>query len=292
MKIAPIIAVTATILSASCSREHINLPPSCKKQKVYFTGSINLSKSTEIRRGSQSWIFIYNHGEDPCKEPPLHDTPVKAISYENGVMHTTGSEFIYITPGCYDFYSLSLNNSSGNLPLFTSGISDSLENEQDYLWSKCCNITISSDKVINFLYRHTSANITITAKNIEHSKGDTTSISITLPNTNSRMTLSDGNITNHSGHRHSEKITLVRPLGQKNDISFLILPIEDIPGIPVTINGAEELTGFIPSPTGGFLGGYRYTYSLIKAPDTLLVQGCNIEEWHKEQTINIITSEK
>jgi hypothetical protein len=292
MRILPIVIITATILSVSCCREHITNIKTGKKQKVYFTGSIDLSKSTEIPDGSQSWIFIYNHGEDPCKEPPMHNTPVKAKSYSNGRIETSENEFIFVTPGCYDFYSLSLQNTSERLPQFTYGISDSLENDKDYLWSSSCNISISSDKVVNFLYRHTLANITIILEVLERHKTDSASISITLPNTNSRLILSEGEIRNHSIQRKSGNIILTKTLQFNSELFFLILPLADVPGISLTLNMEEKYTGFIPAPADGFRGGYRYTYSLFLTPDTLLIQGCTIEEWQKRQTINIITSEK
>ncbi len=291
MKLLPII-VTATLLSVSCVREDITNICNGKKQKVYFTGSVNLSKSAEIPDGSQSWIFIYNHGEDPCKEPPIHNTPVKAMSYSNGQIKAAENEFILVTPGCYDFYSVSLKDNPEKLPQFICGFSDSLENGQDYLWSGIFNISINSDIVINFLYRHTLANITITLEELERHKTDSASISITLPHTYSTLLLSKGLIQNHSSKREYGSIILTKPLLLNSAPYFLILPMEETSGIPIELDIGEKYSGFIKTPVKGFRGGYRYTYSLYLQPDTLLIQGCTIEHWQKGQPINIITSEK
>jgi len=237
----------------------------------------SLTKTNSVFGSSNAAIIYAFRANDASS--PLGHTPVTANATSYGELIATHP--VYLQNGNYDFYSVSVNNSSIPSLIFNNGITNGLANGQDYLWASNEDCYVYSGKIVAFNYRHLACQIKISVlagSNI--SSLAINYIKFTFPSTSGRtFNLSTG-IISSSGSLSD--LSIVPGSGMTR--IFLTLPCTIPTQIEVNLNAAidGEYTfgkSYYANLDYVLSGGYSYDITLTLCTDNTFNITSNISAW-------------
>ena len=282
------------LVSTSCQKENLN---KLQKEEIKFYASYsgdNQTKATStFAPGNKVTIMGYSSGANTASASTVACTPIDATCGSSGLL--TPASPIYLPKGNYDFYSVSLNNSSTPEITFSSGISGQLTNGVDYLWAKCINIANGGN--VSFVYFHKAVGIEI---NITPGTGISnlivTSINFTptAPSSISKMTLSDGSIVSANSVGSLTAMSL-----NSNKGKYIMLPVNAVNlNVEVIINatiGGTPVTGkkyTATIPAQNYLSGSYYMVNFTISSSAMQFTGTLIEDWTTQNISGVTLSEQ
>lgn len=286
--------LAASLLVLSCEKKETE--QATNNQPVIFTAAYDSNTATKASQpfpeGNKASIFAYISGSSPSSATMVAGTPLEAIAQSGGVL--TPESQLYLPKGNYDFYSVSVNNSTIPGITFTDGTSGILTNSKDYLWAS--HTSVPDGGVVNFSYTHSS---TLMKFNINAGAGvsslQVTSLKFTpsKPETMSVMQLSTGAITPSSQKEILTNTTLSGNTGQ-----YIMLPMQSLSiDVEVIINGiigetpVTNKTYTATVPAQSYNAGTHYTINMSLSASSLSFTGSVIQDWETE-TISGITLEE
>ena len=267
--------------AASCSKDSkIETIESVKFSASYEDGAQTKSTAA-FTMSNKSTIYGYTSGAVLSSASPMAGLPVEATATAAGIL--TPASSVFLPKGLYDFYSVSLNNSSSPAMNFTSGTSDQLSNGNDYLWAKAVNV--AEGGTASFSYKHRAVLVQV---NVAAGTGVTNlsvlDIKIDKPTagTSSKMTLADGMI----GSATAIGSTVESMAGSGNSRSSIILPLSSLPlKVEIYVNatiGGNNVTNKKYSatiPAQQYSGGTKYSVNFTISASALTFTGAQIEDW-------------
>ncbi|MDD3033326.1 MAG: fimbrillin family protein [Bacteroidales bacterium] len=287
------IYIICTLLFVSCEKSETSNKMEESEFYASYCVESQTKATTSFSTGNMATIFGYSAGADVTSVTPVSGTPVNAICGSSGLL--TPSTPVFLPKGSYDFYSVSLNNSTSPNMTFSSGVSSQLSNGVDYLWAKCTGI--AQGGTVSFVYNHKAVGIEI---NVASGTGITnlsvTSIKITPPTpaTNSKMNLSSGSIGEASSVGALTEISLSGLKG-----TYIMLPLSSTGiNIELTVNatiGGTAVTAKKYSasiPTQAYSSGYFYTINLTVTSTALQFSGALVDDWTNQTITGISLTEQ
>jgi hypothetical protein len=282
------------IVSTSCQKENLN---KLQKEEIKFYASYsgdNQTKATStFASGNKVTIMGYSNGANTASESTVAGTPIDATCGSSGLL-TTASP-IYLPKGNYDFYSVSLNNSTVPEINFSSGISGQLTNGKDYLWAKCTKIANGGN--VSFVYWHKAVGIEIiinSGTGISNLIVTSINFTPTAPSSISKMTLSDGSIVSANSVGSLTAMAL-----NNNKGTFIMLPVNAVNlNVEVIINasiGGTQVTGkkyTATIPAQNYLSGSYYMVNLTISSSAMQFTETLIEDWTTQNITGVTLSEQ
>lgn len=167
-----LLSIPFLLLAATgCTTEEISdtpIPNEKGEYAVNFSGGLDLeqtkSGTTNLADGVKVTISAYAHDAT--------ETAIASGKYAASSGGFTGesSYTMYLARGSYDFYAVSCNSTTKEVPAFTKGTSSDLENGVDYIWAKAANQDIeNTGKSITLGLAHKAVCIEITVKTAANS---------------------------------------------------------------------------------------------------------------------------
>lgn len=259
---------------------------------------ITRSEQSSFPEGVMTKIYAYSSGEDPSNRSPYPGTPVRAISDSSGKLSIADNHFLFLPYGEYDFYSASANCSTMRGLSFKDGLSARLENGTDYLWATGKEVAVKSNTELILRFRHSMALISINIIKGEDIDSIIIRKALLYPPVNGgRMRLSNGEISSsESTLNYGESFTL-QGNRERVNLSYISLPL--LEGIAIRVQFEIDLfyqgerslrklfNATLPSPRGGFRGGYRYSYKATASENEMLFNMATVNEWIYEAPVNI-----
>lgn len=295
MKRREIIAITCIVMGlSSCNKEEIGIKT---VEEMKFSASYNQEVVTKapvpFTSGYKATIIGYVAGAAPLSATPVAGTPLEATAGAGGVL--TPSTAVYLPKGSYDFYSVSLNSSTPAGITFTSGLSEQLTNQKDYIWAK--HTGVSEGGVVTFGYNHKAVGVEI---NIAAGTG-VTSMSVTSirftptkPDASSKLTLSTGVIGVAADKDVLTSMSLSSAKG-----TYIMLPMaSQAIGIEVTVNatiGGTAVTGKVYTgtiPARAYLSGTYYTINLTVSATSMSFTGSTVDDWTSQSITGVTLTEQ
>ncbi len=282
------------LISTSCQKENLN---KLQKEEIKFYASYSADSQTKatstFASGNKVTIIGYSSEANTASAPTVAGTPIDATCNSSGLL--TPASPIYLPKGNYDFYSVSLNNSTAPEINFSSGISGQLTNEVDYLWAKCTNIANGGN--VSFVYWHKAVGIEINiTSGIGISNLIVTSISFTptAPSSISKMKLSDGSIESANSVGSLTAMAL-----NSNKGKFIMLPVNAVNlNVEVIVNatiGGTPVTGkkyTATIPAQNYLSGSYYMVNFTISSSAMQFTGTLIEDWTTQNISGVTLSEQ
>lgn len=275
--------LTGIFVTLSCIKPGDNSPKEHYLKFLSYGGPVTKGQ-IPFTTGNRSSILVFE-ADSLCGY--FGGTPVLATGVADGELVTQNS--IALVKGCYDIYSVSLNNSQDPSMVFENGLSTELENGRDYLWAAQKNITVNSDKVIVFNYRRLASLVTLKVK------ADTSiknliirDMKLSAPKTDSiYMNLSQGiiNRSNASG-------SLISLNGSGSERSVIIVPKEGSTYLEIevdaTINGLDVTEKKYSAVLDiEFTSGNSYQIELEIVSDKIAVVTTTVSEWRLKNNLVI-----
>ncbi len=284
--------IPVVVATCSCSKEERGT----RVRETKFYASYNTNYTTkgenEFPQGNKAFVYCYNSGSLPTYSIPVAGTPKEAVAGVSGNLTTAGS--VILPKGLYDFYAVSLNNTSTPEITFSSGLSQPLVNGKDYLWAK--QSSVSEGSVVSFSFSHRAVGVEL---RINAGEGvddiNITSVKITppLPGVNSVMDLQTG-VIGMSTIKGS--LTPVSLSGGK--YFYIMLPAESLSmDVEVSLNaviGGTAVTGRryrATIPQQMYSGGILYAVNLTVNANTMSFNGSVIQDWTTQTIGDIILTE-
>ncbi len=280
------IAMSAIFSMTSCQKNQ-NINPDPQEIKFYasYNGETQTKATSVFATGNKVTILGYTAGATVTSATSVPGTPVEATGGASGLL--TPSAALYLPKGSYDFYSVSLNNTTAPGLTFTSGISTQLTNGIDYLWAKA---SIAEGGTASFIYNHKAVGMEV---NVSAGTGvsalSVTAISITptTASTSSKMSLADGSIGAASAIGSLTPMSLSGTKG-----TYIMLPVGSVAvNVEITVNAtiggtavtAKKYTAAIPSQA--YTSGSYYTANFTVSSTALQFTGAQVQDW-TNQTIS------
>jgi hypothetical protein len=295
MKRSEIIAITCMVIGlSSCNKEEIGIKT---YEEIKFSASYNPEVQTKasvpFTSGYKATIIGYVAGTSPSSATPVAGTPQEATAGAGGALTPTNP--VYLPKGSYDFYSVSQNNSTPAGLTFTTGLSQQLTNQKDYLWAK--HSSVSEGGVVTFGYNHKAVGVEI---NISAGSGvssmSVTSIKFTptKPDASSKLNLSTGVIA-----AAADKDVLTSMSLSSSKGTYIMLPmVSKALGIEVTVNatiGGTAVTGKVYTgtiPERAYLSGTYYTINLTISATSMSFTGSTVEDWTSQSISGVTLTEQ
>ncbi len=224
--------VTGLIIPLSCINPGDYLQQVHTLKFISYGGPVTKAQ-LPFSAGNRSAIMVF---ESESVNRYYGGTPVIATASPDGELEPQNS--ISLVNGCYDIYSVSLNNSQNPPLVFANGFSGELVNGNDYLWAAQKNMVVDSDKVIVFNYKRLACLVTVKVIADSSFKNHIIrDIKLTVPKTDSiYINLSQGKINSSSV---SDSLTSLSGYGSER--SVIIVPKKGDTDIEIeldaTING-------------------------------------------------------
>lgn len=279
------------------------------KYPVHFSGGIDMvqtkvSGTTTMGDGVKATIYAYTQGATVTSAEAV----AKGEYASDASGNLTANPIMYLAKGNYDFYGVSVNSTT-TAPTFTSGVTEVLSNNVDYLWVKAGNQTIeNAGKNVDLTFARKAVKVLINIESgdgIELTDWQTTNpamITPPEPSTTCKMTLADGVIVPATiVNATTTAMANEAVSSQKATVSYIMLPLVDAGSSPVpTItlkvkvkvngNAAEDrtYTANLGYPTGGFVSGNQYTYKATLKANGITFTGAKVTNW-EEQTQSDLT---
>lgn len=167
-----LLSIPFLLLAATgCTTEEISdtpIPNEKGEYAVNFSGGLDMeqtkSGTTNLADGVKVTISAYAHDAT--------ETAIASGKYAASSGGFTGesSYTMYLARGSYDFYAVSCNSTTKEVPAFTKGTSSDLENGVDYIWAQAANQDIeNTEKSITLGLAHKAVCIEITVKTAANS---------------------------------------------------------------------------------------------------------------------------
>jgi len=285
-----LLTICALAMLPSCQKER-GIESERKAMKFYasYIYEAATKAPTVFPSGNKATIIGYMAGATVSSATPVAGTPVEATGGASGAL-SPGSA-LYLPKGSYDFYSVSLNNTTPSGITFTSGLSAQLSNGTDYLWAK--HASVSEGGAVTFSYSHKAVGLEINVSAGTGVSGMTvTSIKFTptKPDATSRMNLSTGTIGSAAVKDALTSMSL-----NVNRGAFIMVPlVSQSLNVEVTVNatiGGTPLTGKVyiaTIPAQVYSGGTYYTLNLTVSATSMSFTGAQVDDW-TSQTITGLT---
>lgn len=286
-----LLTICALAMLPSCQKER-GIDESERKAMKFYASYIFEAETkapTVFPSGNKATIIGYTAGATVSSAIPVAGTPVEATGGASGILSPASA--LYLPKGSYDFYSVSLNNTTPAGLTFTSGVSAQLLNGTDYLWAK--HASVSQGGAVTFSYSHKAVGMEINvAAGTGVSGMSVTSIKFTpaKPDATSKMNLSTGAIG-----AAAVKDALTSMSLNSNKGTFIMVPlVSQALNVEVTVNatiGGTPLTGKIYTaaiPAQVYSGGTYYTLNLTVSATSMSFTGAQVEDW-TSQTITGLT---
>ncbi len=287
------ITIICTIFFISCEKSELSNRIEESKFYASYSGESQTKATTTFTSGYKATILGYSAGANVTSATPVSGTPVDATCSSSGLL--TPNSPVFLPKGSYDFYSVSLNNTTSPNMTFSSGVSGQLNNGVDYLWANCTGI--AQGGTVSFVYRHKAVGIEINvASGTGISNLSVTSIKITptTPAANSKMSLSSGSIGEASGVGALTEVSLSGLKGK-----YIMLPLSSIGiNIELTVNAtiggtavtAKKYSASIPAQA--YSSGYYYTINLTVSSTSLQFSGALVDDWTGQTITGISLTEQ
>ncbi|MEN6619420.1 MAG: fimbrillin family protein [Rikenellaceae bacterium] len=283
-----LLALSAIAMSTSCQREEKTEQTEQQAMRFYasYDGDVTTKASTVFPTGNKATIIGYTAGAIVTSASPVTGTPIEATGGTSGSLSPASA--LYLPKGSYDFYSVSLNNTTPAGLTFTAGISGQLSNGVDYLWAK--HASVNEGGTVIFLYTHKAVGMEI---NVSAGTGvsemSITSIKFTpgKPDVSSKMSLSTGTIEAAVTKDESTSMNITAGKG-----TFIMVPLaSQALNAEVTINatiGGTPFTGKVYTatiPAQAYTGGTYYTLNMTVSATSMSFTGAQVQDW-TTQTIS------
>ncbi len=260
-----------------------------------FSGDYTPTKSvTAIPAGVQTSIFAYSSGSNPQFHSSYPGTPIDAVSDVNGSLSICSGNRLYVPPGTYDFYAISVNKPSIIGLTIKNGVSNSLDNCVDYLWAASKERSVEQNTNVILQFSHRVATIFLTLMPDDHAKDIAVkSMKVRLPMSGSVMNISTGIISvakvldsamTKMSLKDNTGTCIMLPLVSGTDLPAEICIDANVGGIVLK---DKIYTASIPAPAKGFEGGFRYRYVASVGISGITFINASLEEWN-EQTLTTI----
>lgn len=288
------IAMSAIFSMTSCQKDQ-NINPDPQEIKFYasYNGETQTKATSVFTTGNKVTILGYTAGATVTSATSVPGTPVEATGGASGLL--TPSAALYLPKGSYDFYSVSLNNTTAPGLTFTSGMSTQLTNGIDYLWTKAAGI--AEGGTASFIYNHKAVGMEV---NVSAGTGvsalSVTAISFTptTASTASKMSLADGSIGAASVIGSLTPMSLSGTKG-----TYIMLPVGSVAvNVEITVNAtiggttvtAKKYTATIPSQA--YTSGSYYTANFTVSSTALQFTGAQVQDWTNQTISGVLLTEQ
>lgn len=284
-------AIIAIALVWSCQKE--KRVKNEKGNEIQFFANYSeapyTKATTSFTAGNKVTIYACEATKTPSSSTFVKGTPLNATAQSGGVL--TPQQSLFLAKGLYNFYSVSQNSSSLLNLNFSSGSSEQLSNDIDYLWAQ--DNGVSEGGTVTFIYKHKAVGIRIkVTSGTGVSDLVVTDLQLTpsKSTTATKMNLATGVIAASNELDTLTSLSLADNIGEK-----IMLPLTSQSlSIKVTANltiGSTTFTGKVYEatiPASAYQGGTYYTLNLTIDAKEITFSGAKLQEW-TTQTITGVT---
>lgn len=253
-------------------------------QAVAFTAEVNQlvtkSGTTPLQADRNVDVYsLYNMGDYITTTSYYTETP--------GVLTSVRNIPLSLYPGLYEFYALSIGNSSQALPSvdISTGFVSSLQNGLDYLASQQTNVSISGSTTIGLTFNHACSQLMITIL-----PGSSTTVIDSIAS----ATISQPITTTTFLSVYTGKIPQVTTLSTTpiamNIVDSLcnqiLLPMKRIDSLTmnfsVYVNGETDMRPYtvkIPLVDQQMISGSSYQYQINLSEEKVYISTATVNDW-------------
>lgn len=289
------LAIITIALIWSCQKEERVICEEGNKMQFIanYSDSPHTKASTSFTTGNKVTIYACDASSTPSSSTFVEGTPLNATAQSAGILKP--DQDLFLPKGSYNFYSVSQNSSTVFDLDFSSGVSEQLTNNIDYLWAKAASI--SEGGTVNFTYYHKAVGIKIiVSEGTGISNLTVTNIKLTPTKgtQSTKMNLATGVI------EPSDNIDVLTPLSiSNNSAEKIMLPLtSNALTIEVTANltigsaSFNNKTYLATIPAREYEGGYYYTLNLEVNAQAIIFSGTQLEDWTNQTITGVSLTEQ
>lgn len=249
--------------------------------------------TTSFTAGNKVTIYACEATKTPSSSTFVNGTPLNATAQSGGVL--TPQQSLFLAKGSYNFYSVSQNSSSLLNLNFSSGSSEQLANDIDYLWAEAKNV--KEGGTVSFIYSHKAVGIKIEVypgTGVSNLLVTDLQLTPSKSTTSSKMNLATGVIAASNELDALTSLSLANNIGEK-----IMLPLTSQSlSIKVTANltiGSTTFTGKVYEatiPASAYQGGTYYTLNLTINAKEITFSGSKLQQWTNQAITGVTLVEK
>lgn len=292
-----LVAVFAALFLGSCSKNSITInlgdnpgsddspgTGSGSQTLVTFSATIegrNMTRAlAPMAKGIETQLYAFESTKGISLGVPTAEG--RYITIAPGLLSGVDGYKMFLDNGIYNFYAVSENNSD-NVPTFTAGKSEVLQNGIDYLWWKGAAQDVSSSQVtIPIVYLHVATQVVFEVSVGAALKLDKlVSATITPSEAAQSMYLNTGEIPPADDYDPAAAMGINGFTAQ-----YIMLPLQtDLPmklTLEVMVNGETSSRTYdvdVPVPSGELKAGDSYLFSAVIDENRVTFPVVSVKAW-------------